>query len=301
LIRIGTRSSALALAQAHWVASRLSAATELVTISTRGDRGGDDPGDKSRWISDLERALLEGEIDVAVHSAKDVPAELAEGLEVLAIPERADPYDVICGAESLTQLRPGARVGTSSLRRMAQLRALRGDIDVVAIRGNVDTRLRKLGDGTGRLSALVLALAGLERLERTAQAGGVLDPERFVPAPGQGVLALEARAHDRRVRERVAEVNDGATFACLTAERTLAAQLGASCNSALGAYATADGGRLRLRGWVGLADGSSWCRDVLDGEIADPAELGRAVAERMAAAGAIELLGARDSGAAVGG
>ncbi len=175
MIRVGTRGSALALAQATWVAERLGAEYELVTISAAGP-----VDDKSRWVSELERALLAGEVDVAVHSAKDVPAELACGLELVAIPEREDPRDAICGTSSLKELRPGARVGTSSLRRAAQIRSLRDDVDVVEVHGNVDTRLRKLADG--EYDALVLAVAGLRRLSRDFD--GVLD--EFVPAAGQG-------------------------------------------------------------------------------------------------------------------
>src|SRR5580658_4390689 len=146
MIRVGTRGSALALVQARWVADRLGDQAELVTVTVAGDRG-DAVGDKSRWVSELERALLEDEVDLAVHSAKDVPSELAPGLELVAIPERADARDAICGAPSLGSLAPGARVGTSSLRRAAQIRAVRSDLDVVPVRGNVDTRLRKLADG----------------------------------------------------------------------------------------------------------------------------------------------------------
>ena len=188
MIRIGTRGSALALAQAAWVAERLPGDTELVTITTAGDRGADQ-ADKSRWVSELERALLAEQIDLAVHSAKDVPAELAEGLTLVAIPERADPSDVICGAQSLASLGAGARVGTSSLRRTAQIRADRDDLEVVSVRGNVDTRLRRLAEGS--FDALVLAAAGLVRLGRAGEIGGAL--EQLVPAAGQGALALEAR------------------------------------------------------------------------------------------------------------
>ena len=171
-MRIGTRGSALALAQARWVAQRLGADAEIVTITTAGDRGAE-IGDKSRWVTELEGALLDGRIDVAVHSAKDVPTQLPEGLELVAIPERADPRDAICGARSLAELPAGARVGTSSLRRAAQIRAVRDDLDVTSVRGNVDTRLRKLAEG--QFDAIVLALAGLERLGRADEAGGVLD------------------------------------------------------------------------------------------------------------------------------
>jgi hydroxymethylbilane synthase len=282
LIRIGTRGSALALAQAEWVAERLPEETELVTIMTSGDRGAGD-GDKSRWISELERALLEGEIDLAVHSAKDVPAELADGLEIVAIPEREDPRDVICGAASLGQLKPGAGVGTSSLRRAAQLNAVREDIEVVAVRGNVDTRLRKLADG--ELDALVLAAAGLARLGRAAEAGGVL--EDLVPAAGQGALLIEGRP-DALTPDQRAALSDAEATACVGQERELVHALGASCNTPVGAHARAVGnGQLELRAWVGLPDGSAWISDHLRG---DASGLGAALAERLLMVGAGELL-----------
>ncbi|MFZ0091226.1 MAG: hydroxymethylbilane synthase [Solirubrobacteraceae bacterium] len=179
-MRLGTRASALALAQARSVAQRLGDDVELVEITTLGDRGAA-VQDKSRWVSELEYALVDGRIDVAVHSAKDVPTALGEGLELVAIPPRADPRDVLCGAAGLGALTPGARVGTSSVRREAQLRAAREDIDVVEVRGNVDTRLRKLA--AGEVDALVLAFAGLVRLGRAPEAGAVIDA--FVPAAGQ--------------------------------------------------------------------------------------------------------------------
>ena len=166
-MRVGTRGSALALAQAQSVAARLGPDAEIVTITTSGDRGAA-VGDKSRWVSELERALLDGRIDLAVHSAKDVPTDVTEGLELVAVPERADPRDAICGARSLRALAPGARVGTSSVRRAAQIRAERDDLDVLDMRGNVDTRLRKLA--AGEVDALVLALAGLQRLGRESRA-----------------------------------------------------------------------------------------------------------------------------------
>ncbi|MGI8507203.1 MAG: hydroxymethylbilane synthase, partial [Solirubrobacteraceae bacterium] len=183
-MRIGTRGSALALAQAEWVAALLGDGVEIVKINTLGDRGAL-AQDKSRWVSELERALLDGRIDLAVHSAKDVPTELGEGLELVAIPERADARDAICGAPSLAALPPGARIGTSSVRRAAQIRSIRDDIEVVELRGNVDTRLRKLAEG--QVDALVLAFAGLQRLGRGSEAGGVLG--ELVPAAGQGALA----------------------------------------------------------------------------------------------------------------
>jgi len=274
LIGIGTRGSALALAQARWVADRLGQEAELVVISGEGPAG-----DKSRWVSTLERALLEERIDIAVHSAKDVPAELAEGLELVAIPPRADPRDAICGAASLEQLKPGARVGTSSLRRAAQLRAAREDLEVLEVHGNVDTRLRKLADGD--YDALVLAVAGLERLGHRPD--GVLD--QLVPAAGQGALAIEARSDERRLDD----LDDPEAAVCVHAERELTRALGASCNTPIGAHARMLGsGVLELRAWVGRADGSTWVEDRLE---AEPDGLGQAVAERLLLAGAGELLG----------
>jgi hydroxymethylbilane synthase len=281
-MRIGTRGSALALAQATWVADRLGTETELVTVTTSGDRGAA-VGDKSRWVSELEQALLEDRIDVAVHSAKDVPAELPDGLELVAIPQRADPRDAICGAPSLQSLPPGARVGTSSLRRAAQIRAARENVEVVAVRGNVDTRLGKLA--TGAFDALVLALAGLQRLGREQEADGVLDD--LVPAAGQGALALEARA-GTIAPDVLQPVTDARAGACVSAERELTRALGASCNTPVGAHAQSlDGGELQLTAWVGLPDGSAW---LIDRVCAEPPGLGLVVAERMLAAGAGELL-----------
>jgi hydroxymethylbilane synthase len=266
-LRVGTRGSALALAQARWVADRLEGA-EIVEITTSGDhaRG---VGDKSRWVDTIESALVAGEIDLAVHSAKDVPGELAPGCALVAAPPRAAAHDVLIGSWP-----DGARVGTSSLRRRAQLLSVRPDLEVVELRGNVDTRLRKLD--AGEVDAIVLAAAGLERLglEREAQ------PLDFIPAPGQGTLALEARAADERVVAAVAGVHDPDTFAALTAERAAVRVLEASCHTPVGVHAH-DG---TIRGFVGLPDGSAWLADELQGED------GAALARRMLAAGAGELL-----------
>jgi hydroxymethylbilane synthase len=285
-MRLGSRGSALALAQAQLVAGLLDDA-EVVPITTSGDRGAL-VGDKSRWVKELEAALLAGEIDAAVHSAKDVPAELPDGLVLAAVPERVDARDALCGAASLGALAPGARVGTSSLRRAAGLRALRADLDVVALRGNVDTRLAKLA--RGECTAIVLALAGLERLHRTDAAGCALD--ELVPAPGQGTLVVEARADDAATRAALSTIDDPHAAACLAAERTLARALGASCNTPLGAHAVlADDGAMTLRAFLGLPDGSAWLRDECSDPLgASPEALGAEVAERMRAAGADELL-----------
>jgi hydroxymethylbilane synthase len=301
-MRIGTRRSALALAQARSVADRLAAGgdgeCEIVPISTRGDRGADD-GDKSRWVAELEEGLANGELDLAVHSAKDVPGELADGLELLGAPARAAVEDVLCGATQLEALPAGARVGTSSIRRAAQLRSTREDLNVVAMRGNVDTRLRALADSD--LDAIVLARAGIERLHREREIGAVLAPERFVPAPGQGVLALEGRADDASARRAAQAITDAETFACLLSERALARELNAGCHTPLGACAVPAGcGCLHLRAWVGLPDGSAWASDELLGGFYDPEALGRRVAERLNLAGASEMLARAEEMARVG-
>ncbi len=291
-MRIGSRGSALALAQAAFVAELLGGAdagVEVVTVTTSGDRGAL-AGDKSRWVKELEAALLAGEVDAAVHSAKDVPADLPEGLALVAAPDRADPRDALCGASALEELPAGARIGTSSLRRAAGLRALRPDVEIAALHGNVDTRLRKLADGDW--DAIVLAHAGLERLGRGGEAGCVLD--ELVPAPGQGTLVVEARADDAAMRAALGAIDDPHVAACLAAERALARALGATCNTPLGAHAgLADDGALTVRAFLGLPDGSAWLRDELTDPLgASPEALGAQVAQRMRAAGADELLAA---------
>jgi hydroxymethylbilane synthase len=272
LIRLGTRASKLALAQTRWVAERLGEETEIVRINATGP-----VDDKSRWVSELERALVEDRIDLAVHSAKDVPTELPDGLALVAIPARADPRDAICGAPSLDALAGGARVGTSSLRRAAQLRALRADLEVSEVHGNVDTRLRKLAEG--QHDALVLATAGLQRLG--LEPDGILD--ELVPAAGQGALAIEAR-----VGEAISPaLIDEEAAACVLAERQLVHALGASCNTPVGAHARAVDGGLELSAWVGLPDGSEWLRDLYRGGLQEAAQT---VAGRLLSTGAGGLL-----------
>jgi hydroxymethylbilane synthase len=284
-MRIGTRGSALALAQAGLVAERLRAAghdAQIVTITTAGDRG-ERTSDKSRWVEELERALVDGRVELAVHSAKDVPATLPEPFRLIAVPQRADPRDALCGAASLGELATGARVGTSSLRRAAQLRALRPDLDVRELRGNVDTRLRKLGGG--ELDAIVLALAGLVRLGRQAEAGCVLD--ELVPAAGQGTLVVEAPQGSPHEQTIAKVLNDPDSQTSLLAERDLMRRLDASCQTPVGAYARRVGGHLQMQAWVGLPDGSEWLTD----ELTDaPDAVSRKLHERMRLAGAHELL-----------
>jgi len=279
-VRIGTRGSALALVQARQVADLLGGEHELVEVVTSGDRG-EAASDKERWVRELDAALLDGSVDCAVHSAKDVPAELPQGIVIAAVPPRADPRDALCGAATLGALAPAARVGTSSLRRAAQVRALRDDLEVVELRGNVDTRLRKLEDG--EYDAIVLAAAGLERLGR-GDAGAPLD--ELVPASGQGCLAVTTRAGEESL---VAGIDDPATAWALAAERALVRALEADCHTPVGAHAQVLGSdALRLRAFVGAVDGSAWVRDELDGS--DPERLGAAVAQRLLSAGAREVL-----------
>ena len=282
-MRVGTRGSALALAQAGWVAARLPVEAELVTITTSGDRGA--AGDKARFVKELEEALLAGEVDLAVHSAKDVPGELADGLAIVGVPQRADPLDALCGAASLSALPDGAVVGTGSLRRRAQLLALRPELEVRGLRGNVDTRLRRLAQG--RYDALVLARAGLARLGRAAE--GEPLPE-LVPAPGQGCLALEAREGDAAAQEVAAAVTDRSALIALTAERALVMALDASCHTPMGAHAVLRGEALELSAFAGLPDGSRWVRDQVEGDPAEPSALGREVAGRLLTAGADAIL-----------
>jgi hydroxymethylbilane synthase len=292
-VRIGTRGSALALAQTGLIADALAqrgAETDVVRIRTSGDEQKDgalELTDKSRFVKEIEEALLAGKIDLAVHSAKDIPGELPEGLAIVAVPERADARDALCGASALGALAQGATVGTSSLRRRAQLLATRPDLQVDELRGNVDTRLRRLAEG--KYDAVVLAAAGLARLGRAGE-GTPIDAALLTPAPGQGCLALEARSADKDIAELAAHLSHAESLLCLTAERALVAELDASCRTPIGAHAYIDNGEMTLDAFVGLPDGSTWIRDSLSGDPNDPARLGREAAERLRAVGADELL-----------
>jgi hydroxymethylbilane synthase len=293
-LRLGTRGSALALTQARLVAGLLEDAepglsVELVEITTSGDRGAP-VGDKSRFVKEIEEALLAGEVDLAVHSAKDVPGLLPDGLAIVGVPEREDARDALCGAASLDELPSGASVGTSSLRRRSQLLAERPDLNVSELRGNVDTRLRKLAEGG--YDAAVLALAGLKRLGRTDGAAP-LSVSSLTPAPGQGCLALEGRRDDERAAELAARLTDQSALTRLTAERAVVERLEATCHTPVAAYATLDGGAIELNAFVGSPDGGRWIRDTLSGDAANPAALGRDVADRLLAAGAADVLALR--------
>jgi hydroxymethylbilane synthase len=285
-LRIGTRGSALALAQSGLIVDaikELGVEAELVSITTSGDRGAVQE-DKSRFVKEIEEALLAGEVDLAVHSAKDVPGELPEGLAIVGVPERADPRDAVCGVESLDALKEGARVGTASLRRRAQLLAIRPDLGVVDLRGNVDTRLRKLADGD--YDAVVLAAAGLVRLDRKSEG----NPIDLTPAAGQGCLALEARVDDEKMADLAARLTDPDSLVCLTAERAVVTALDATCRTPVAAYARLDNGSIIMDAFVGLPDGSVWIRDELEGDADDPATLGLELAHRLIVAGASDIL-----------
>jgi hydroxymethylbilane synthase len=316
-LRLGTRGSALAVAQSTGVARALEAhgaAVELIEIRTSGDETARQPEteDKARFVRELEAALLAGEIDLAVHSAKDVPGELPDGLAIVAVPERADPRDALCLGPALTvanaappvgraprhslaatpldPLPDGATVGTASLRRRAGLLALRPDLEIHDLRGNVDTRLRRLAEG--ELDAIVLATAGLQRLGRADEC--VPLPElTLVPAAGQGSLALQARADDDATRKLACRLTDPRAFACLTAERTLVTALGATCDTPVGAHATiVNHSFVELSAFVGTPDGKQWIRDDARGMAEDPRSVGIDVANRLVAAGAPAILAA---------
>jgi hydroxymethylbilane synthase len=296
-LHIATRASRLALAQSAWVArrieERLGVATELVPLRTSGDRLGDRSlaklGGKGLFVKELEEALLEGRADLAVHSAKDLPARLPEGLAVVATPERADPRDAFVAGErflTLTRLPRGARVGTGSARRAAQLLAWRRDLEVLPLRGNVTTRLERLDEGD--FDAVVLACAGLERLSLAERIDERIDPERMLPAVGQGVLALEARADDPLAGE-LAALAHPETMRVFAAERAFLTRLAGDCNVPLAALAEPVGeGRLRLRGLVASPDGLRVVRAEGEGGLPEP--LGREVAEKLLAQGAAVIL-----------
>jgi hydroxymethylbilane synthase len=287
-LRVATRGSALARAQSGMIADALRAAWPGVEVDVMVVRTGvRSADDKSRFVKEIEDALLAGEADLAVHSAKDLPAEIPDGLAIVAVPERADPRDALCGADALDGLPHGAAVGTASLRRRAQLLAARPDLRVSELRGNVDTRLRRLREG--HCDAIVLAAAGLARL---GLADGVpLALELMVPAPGQGCLALEARIDDERVRELAQALDHLDSHRQLLAERAVARRLDAGCQTPLGAHARPQGeSGLRLSAFVGPPDGRTAVRAGLAGRADAPEALGIALADILLAKGAGALL-----------
>jgi hydroxymethylbilane synthase len=283
-LKLATRGSRLALAQAEAVASALRGAE---TVAVKPDDG--EPGDKERFVRAVDRALLAGEADLGVHSAKDLPGRRPDELRLVGVPPREDPLDAyVGGASSLAQLPQGARVGTASLRRRSQLAALRPDLELVELHGNVDTRLRKLSDG--EYDGIVLAAAGLRRLGREDEIAFRFDLEEMTPAAGQGSLALEAPRGSEAAAAEAARISDHDALVELTAERAAVGALEATCYTPVGICARLRDGELSIHGFAGLPDGSEWVRDTVAGDGEQPAALGLALAERMLAAGARELL-----------
>lgn len=296
-LRVGTRASALARTQTDLVAAALDAPVEIVPISTEGDRTNAalaQIGGTGVFVSALREALLRGDIDVAVHSYKDLPTASADGVVMAAVPRREDPRDVLVARGGLTlgELPAGARIGTGSPRRAAQLRALGLGLSVVAIRGNVDTRLGKVA--SGELDGVVLAYAGLRRLGREGEASEVLDPIQVLPAPAQGALAVECRADDDTARELLAALDHADTRTAVLAERALLTALEAGCSAPIGALAEIaegdTGPEVFLRGSVTAVDGSDAVRLSATGATTDAAEVGRRLAADLLADGADQMM-----------
>ena len=298
---IATRRSRLALWQAGHVKARLESLhpgleVALLPLSTRGDElleeRLDQVGGKGLFVKELEQAMAEGRAGLAVHSMKDVPAALPEGFRLAAILEREDPRDALVSARhaSLDALPRGALVGTSSLRRAAQIAARRPDLECATLRGNVETRLAKLD--RGEYDAIVLAAAGLMRLGLQARIRALLPLEQSLPAPGQAALGVECHAGRADVAALVAPLAHAATAACVRAERAVSLALGGSCTVPLGAYAQAEGGRLRLRALVAAPDGTRIARADCDGPAAEPEALGERAAAELRAQGAESILAA---------
>lgn len=295
-ITIATRGSALALWQAHHVRDALAAkaperAIELLVLKTKGDEILDQPlskiGGKALFVKEIEQALIDGRADIAVHSMKDVPAELAPGLHMAAVSAREDPHDALCskGDVSLDALPRGARVGTSSLRRQCQLLAVRPDLQISMLRGNVPTRLGKLD--AGEFDAVVLAAAGLKRLGHGHRISQVLTADICLPAVGQGVLGIETRSDDTELIELLqAAIHDSAEERRITAERAFLAHLGGSCQTPLAAHAAYEGGELVVTGLCGRPDGSRIVRARRRGAPEHAAMLGRGVGDDLLAQGA---------------
>lgn len=294
---VGSRRSQLALTQTHWVISQLKeldkkAAFSVNEIVTKGDRILDvvlsKVGGKGLFVKEIEQALIEGEIDFAVHSMKDMPAELPEGLAIACVPKRVDPRDVFISRDGrkLEELPEGAVVGTSSLRRQAQLLAYRPDLKIVPLRGNIDTRLRKMEEEN--LDGIVLAAAGLDRMGWSDKISQFLPINISLPAVGQGALGIECRVDDERVMKLLKSFNHPPTEKAVAAERAFLHRLEGGCQVPIAAYAEIEGDKLRLTGMVARPDGSTLIRDTLTGE--NPIELGQRLAERLIELGAEEIL-----------
>jgi hydroxymethylbilane synthase len=297
-LRVGTRGSLLARAQTDAVVAAVAAPVEIVPIVTDGDRSTaalEQIGGTGVFVSALRSALLEGEIDVAVHSYKDLPTSRPEGIVIAAVPRREDPRDALVARDGLMlgQLPAGSRIGTGSPRRAAQLRALGLGFEIVPMRGNVDTRLRRVGEGA--VDAVVLALAGLRRLGREAEVTEILDPIQVLPAPGQGALAVECRASDTAAVLALRVIDDADTRAAVTAERAVLAELEAGCTAPVAALAEIaegdDGPEVFLRGSVTAPDGSRAVRLSSTGPVTDAEGVGRRLAAELIAEGADKMMG----------
>ncbi|NDU72520.1 hydroxymethylbilane synthase [Actinomadura sp. DSM 109109] len=298
-LRLGTRKSLMATTQSQGVADALSRLTghavQLVGVTTQGDVSKAllaQIGGTGVFVNALRDKVLSGEVDFAVHSLKDLPTSETPGIVLAATPARDDARDALCGPAKLADLRRGARIGTGSPRRVAQLRALRPDLEIVPIRGNADTRLRKVADG--ELDAVVLAHAGLKRIGRLDAVSEVFDPDQMLPAPGQGSLAIECRADRDDLRALLAAVDDPATRRAVTAERTVLAVLEAGCSAPVGTYAAEVDERLHLTATVAAYDGSRQVRLSASGHPEDAERLGRELADRLLAQGADQLMGERE-------
>ncbi len=296
---IGTRGSKLALWQAHHIAAELKQANQglevsLQVIKTKGDKIQDVPlakvGGKGLFVKEIEQALLRRDVDLAVHSIKDVPAELAEGLVLTMIPEREDPRDALVSRSGpdLAGLPQGAVVGTSSLRRRCQLQHLRPDLEVRDLRGNVDTRLAKLDRGD--FDAILLACAGLRRLELAGRITQAMDPTTFVPAVGQGALGIEVRGDDQRIKDMLAPLHHGDTAVCVTAERGFLGRLGGGCQVPIAAHATLSGGEIHLDALIGHPSGKPMYRHEARGPEAEAEAMGIKLAETLLDQGAGAVL-----------
>jgi len=298
ILTIGTRSSKLALVQTHMIRDRLQVAHPDLTVAvehmtTRGDIILDRPlnaiGDKGLFVVEIEEAMRAGRVDLAVHSAKDLPSELPPDMTLAACPRRADPRDALVARSgaTLATLPRGARIGTSSLRRACQLRSMRPDLDILDLRGNVDTRLRKLHDG--QYDAIVLAAAGLVRLGLESVITELIEPDVMIPAVGQGVIGIEARAGDNRVLQRLAPLEDPAARLAITVERAFLARIGGGCQVPVGALARLEGEELILDGMIGTRDGRL-VRGRRCGPASEPSRLGAALADELLDSGGRALL-----------
>ncbi len=298
-IVLGTRGSKLAVQQSEWVQARLKELAPDVTVTvhrihTSGDKILDVPlakiGGKGLFVKEIEEALLAGEIDLAVHSMKDVPTKLPQGLEILCVPQREDPRDVLISRTGCVfkDLPRGARVGTSSLRRQAQFLHARPDLQIEMLRGNLDTRLRKLREG--QYDAIVLAAAGLRRLAWAHEITEYLDPHISLPAIGQGALGIEGRRDDAFVRSLLSRLDHASTRVAVRAERALLDRLEGGCQVPIAAYATVNGTGVRLEGLVASVDGKDMVRDAVEGTAEHADELGRQLAERLLARGGDKIL-----------